>query len=290
MQSIHITSDRGAKTDYVRIRNVSVPPPPPGLSSIGQFSSGSRDEFVALIVRQLRCGQVTLTGSPRAGGTVLAVGKPGGNRQRAVWHGRRVSQAAILPPKPPLLVSPSALLHLRASVDEPIRVSKRDAACWFDQLALPSSLRKWMARPSVGLGELMRAGLTRQELKHMLEPGETLELIGQQLLWPVSCCWPMGFSWSSYVARSFTLEVCAQAGLQREQALTCDQPTPDMNRTVFGAATDDVMIFSRSGEGETLRVAQDLEVALERQGGQINHNKDVNDELNATCVDWSLET
>ena len=122
---------------------------PCDLASFEGFSAGAREEYAKLIALQLRCGKLGLARSCAGGGTSFTVGKPGGNRLREVWHGRRVSQAAQTPPAPRHLASPTALSFLECSKDRPLRVSKRDASCWFDQLALPSSLRRYMAsRPS----------------------------------------------------------------------------------------------------------------------------------------------
>ena len=113
-------------------------------AGLGRFEGIARSEqieYVKLVAKQLRSGKVGLADSVLGGGPVLAVSKPGTGKLREVWHGRRVSQAAAAPPPPRHLASPTALLHLEASADHPVRVSKRDARCWFDQLSLPPQLR-----------------------------------------------------------------------------------------------------------------------------------------------------
>lgn len=110
-------------------------------------SAEDRHEYIKLVVRQLRAKQLALATTAKVGGTVIAVGKPGGTRQRAVWHGRRVSSAAMRPPKPRHLASATALALLECAPGQRIRCSKRDASCWYDQLLLPSSLQRWMGRP-----------------------------------------------------------------------------------------------------------------------------------------------
>ena len=104
---------------------------PAALENFAAFSAGRREEYVKLIMKQLRSGKLGLSSSCKGGGTSMAVGKPGGDRLREVWHGQRVSQAAVAPPKPRLLASPTALTFLETSPDRPVRVSKRDASCWF---------------------------------------------------------------------------------------------------------------------------------------------------------------
>ena len=263
------------------------PAPPPGLDCFGEFNAGARDEYVKLVAKQLRCGKVGLSSSPRAGGTVLAVGKPGGNRQREVWHGRRVSQAAVAPECPRHLASPSALIHIECHQNAPCRVSKRDAKCWFDQLRLPESLRRWMARPPVTTEELAKiGGLTESEQAAVLESGESWR---DGPYYPVSRVWPMGFSWSSFVAQEELLGICNQAGLSEDCILSCDKITPLSFDVAFAAATDDVMIFSTAGEGRTLTAANDFDIAMASRGAARNTAKDVNDALNATCVGVNLE-
>ena len=72
-----------------------------------------------------------------AGGTIFGVGKRDSCRLREAWHGAAVSAAAVRPPAPRHLLSPSSLLGLEASMQAPLRMSKRDGRCLFDQLRLP---------------------------------------------------------------------------------------------------------------------------------------------------------
>mmetsp|Transcript_39239 Transcript_39239/g.104782 ORF Transcript_39239/g.104782 Transcript_39239/m.104782 type:complete len:816 (+) Transcript_39239:142-2589(+) len=263
------------------------PDPPAGLSSFETFRSGERSEYVKLVALQLRAGKLGLCSSPAAGGTVLAISKQGSARQREVWHGRRVSLAAVRPPRPRHLACPSSLLRLESTVDRPLRVSKRDARCWFDQLAAPQQLRRWFARPSVTQQELYKwGGFTSAELRDHFEPGTSLE---HQVLWPVSRVWPMGFSWSSYVAQETLLELCARSGVTEGQLMSCDLPTPLVFGNVAALATDDAMFFSNAGPGHTLAMAHAFERSLAGVGGEKQAKKDVDDSLHATCVGVDLE-
>lgn len=253
----------------------------PGLDKFDDVDPRDRGEYVKLVSKQLRCGQLGLASSVQAGGTVFPVGKPTG-KVRAVWHGKRVSQAAIAPPVPRHLASPSALLHLEASKERPIRVSKRDARCWFDQLRLPQPLRDWMGRPVVSLTELaFLGGMRKEEAESYLEEGSRL----QEHLFPVS----KGFSWSSFVAQEKLLDLFAQAGLDSNQVLACDAKTPEDLSLVFAAATDDAMFFSNQGRGSTTLWAHAFDKAMLKAGALKHYGKDVNDELNATCVGVCLE-
>lgn len=144
------------------------PCPPDGLRSFVNINREDRSEYARLVGRQIRCGKVGLASNIEAGATVFAVGKPSG-RQREVWHGSRLSEISVRPPKPVHLASPAALLNLEASVRAPMYVSKRDACCYFDQLKLPVKLRPWFARPSVLIDDLCKyAGFVRSELREHL--------------------------------------------------------------------------------------------------------------------------
>ena len=137
---------------------------PDGLAAYEQVLVEERPEYVRLVA-------LGLVNTVKAGGGVFAVGKPGGRRQRAVWHGRRVSAAAQAPPKPRHLASPTALAVLECPQHGHIRCSKRDASCWFDQLSLPSELQRWMGRLPVTVEELrVIGGLSLHELEHFLLP------------------------------------------------------------------------------------------------------------------------
>ncbi|CAE7271224.1 UVR8 [Symbiodinium sp. CCMP2592] len=245
-----------------------------------------RAEYVKLVVRQLRSQQLGLVATAKGGGTVFAVGKPGGKRQRAVWHGRRVSAAAQAPPKPRHLASPSALAFLECRPQHRVRCSKRDASCWFDQLRLPCKLQRWMGRPPVTLDELRDVGgMNFEEVSGHLLPGEQCN----QFLVPVSLTWPMGFAWSSYVAQEFLLDICRASDLDECKVLSCESSTPATFDLVFAAATDDLMLFSDAGPGGTAAAALKVDQEFTRRGAVRNSAKDVNDELNATCVGIQLE-
>ena len=78
-------------------------------------------------------------------------------RQHEVWHGARVSAAAVRPPEPQRLASPTAFLHLETTEEAPVMLSNRDWKCFYDQLRFPSRVQPWMTRPAVKVGEFARA-------------------------------------------------------------------------------------------------------------------------------------
>ena len=124
------------------------------------------------------------------------------------------------------------------------RCFKRDGRCLFDQLRLPSSLQPYMGRPRVIGRELRDAGATPAELRRWC--GGFRYLGDAMRLFPVSTCWAMGFSWSSFIAQCLTLNgVCRQAGLLTSAVLSTSRATPLCLAETFAVATDDVMVFSR---------------------------------------------
>ena len=238
-----------------------------------------------MVVKQLRCGKLSLATFCKGGGTTFAVGKPGGERLREVWHGRRVSESASAPPKPRHLASPTALTFLECSDGRPLRLSKRDATCWFDQLKLPSSLRQYMAKPPISTVELVNAGMSVADQRQHMEDGHAWR---EGLLYPLHCVWPMGFSWSSYIAQEEMLSVCQDAGIPTSSLLACDCVTPTSFELVAAVATDDVMIFSDAGPGTTCEAARAFDAAMDARCAVRNLKKDVDDALCGTCVGVDL--
>jgi hypothetical protein len=229
-------------------------------------------EYVKLVVRELQAGKVELMSSIVAGGTVFAVGKSSG-RLREVWNGTLLSEAAARPPKPPCLVSPDALSDLEASCKRPLLLSKRDAQAYFDQLMVPSCLRSYFGRPHIFVSELLSAGLSFKCIeKHFV--GSDLLSPGCKV-YPVSRCWPMGFSWSSYIAQSVLLARCGEAGLSSSISLCIDHPAPLNMSESFGLATDDVFHFTRRGSDAAHERMRRLDIAMANGGVVRNKAKDV---------------
>jgi hypothetical protein len=246
-----------------------------------------RAEYIRLVARQLRCGKVDLCKHIVGGGTVFTVAKRDSAKVREVWHGAKVSAAALPPLAPLHLASPSALLDLEATAAAPVRLTKRDGRVLFDQLRLPLELRKFMGRPAVRVQELVdTGGLSLEEVSNFLSmPGP---IHPDCKLYPRSCCWPMGFSWSSHVAQSTMLAVCRSAGLREKQVLADDAPAPRCLSHVFALATDDVMEFTCLGAEYATKSAERLDRAFDRVGILKNVSKDVTGDLNGTCIGVDL--
>ena len=171
-----------------------------------------------------------------------------------------------------------------------MRVSKRDARCWFDQLQAPRKLHRWFAKPPVQTRDLLALGVvTEEDVRDALKATGAAKVRLPRRLWPVSRVWPMGFSWSSYVAQEELISVSVESGLSLENILSCDAPAPKSFDEAFALATDDAMFFSNAGVGKTRVMAKNFDLAFSGRGGLKNHNKDIDDQLNATCVGVQLE-
>ena len=259
------------------------------------FASGPREQYVALVRRQLRAGKVVLAGEALASGRVFAIGKKAGGKVREIWHGGQVTAAAERPPAPPALASPAGLADLEASSDRPLWTSGRDARIFFDQLRLCPSLRPYMGRPPVTLAELTdgivaeQEPLTPEEVKALFELGcEVLLQWGSQKLTPLSAVWPMGFGWSSFVAQSYMLQCAFDAGYAGEQLVREEGALPADGQASLAIATDDVTHFVRASRAEMQEFVASplasLDAVWKHRGVQEQQAKSYDLQLDATCL------
>ena len=109
---------------------------------------------------------------------------------------------ALFLTQPPcrFLLSPTSLLGLHTVPAIPCRMSNRDGRCLFDQLAARSELRLFFGRPPLRVQSLLDTGVVDLATLRRLSP-ECPSLGARSLLFPRSCVFPMGFAYSSYVAR-----------------------------------------------------------------------------------------
>ena len=258
-----------------------------GLAHFQGVKGTDRAEYMKLVAAQLRSGKVTLRRRIKGGGTVFAVPKKGSQKLREVWHGSQVSAAAVPAPRPPHVATPSGLLRLESTSGSPLRLSKRDGRCLFDQLAAPSWLVEWFGRPSVTVAEMMEfGGLSLQELQ--LFVGDKVPLRPHHRLHPCSLVWPMGFSWSSYIAQTAMLEVCEDGGLTPDMILSQDDQPPADPSSTFCLATDDVCHFTTKGEHASAKAMAQLDRAFLRRGVLKHGGKDIDGTLNGTCIGVDL--
>ena len=117
-------------------------------------------------------------------------------------------------------------------------------------MRLPEALRAFTGQPYVLLSELTdsASGLTRDEVaEHVLDG--TLPL-GDCELTPVSLAWPMGFGWSSFVAQSYMVDCCLEAGVELPQLITEEGHLPVSGRPAVSIATDDVLHYLQASPEE----------------------------------------
>ena len=135
---------------------VIFPNPPPGLDRFPGFYSGERAQYILLTARQLRAGLLRLATSCRGGASAFPVGKPNG-KQRVVWNGTRISQAAARPPMPPHVADPAVFGMIDIPSGVQLRATKRDCRTWFDQLAVHDDIGSFFGRPRVLRAELLNS-------------------------------------------------------------------------------------------------------------------------------------
>ena len=239
------------------------------------------------MVEQIKSSKVGLRRSVRAGGTVFGVGKKGTSKLREVLDGSRVSDVCVAPPPSPLLATPSSFSRLEVGSCEQMLLSKKDCRCFFDQLALPSSIQPWTGRPPVTIAELVDfGGLTLEDVAMLLDPKTRPRR--SDVVYPVSLVWCMGFAWSSYVAQSTLLAACRVAGFPDEMVICNENPTPVGLGEAYALATDDVMHFSSSGPQLSHQRMEALDAELVKRGLQKHPGKDETAKLNGTCIGVDL--
>ena len=161
-----------------------------GLARFAGVAKEDRREYAALVLAGLRSGKLRLRSGITGGGSIFVIPKSSG-RLREIWNGRRVSAAAAQPPPPRWLACPSRYrwMRLPPETGRSFRCWKRDGRCLFDQLLLPSNLRGFFGRPSVGMQDLVEAGMRADELIGFQDdPGD---LAATTRWWPVSRVWSM---------------------------------------------------------------------------------------------------
>ena len=226
------------------------------LASTATLTGCTRKEYVMAIRRQCRSGKVTLSDGCSHCASVFAVAKADGTSQREVWDGGDLSRAAVRPLAPPWLCSPSDLTLLEASDDAPLVGSTRDGASFFDQLALPHWLHKFVAKPPLSVSELTSAEihaddlpgsepLSMDEVAAFCEASPAQTHGGSTFLWPLSTCWPMGASWASLVAQRVMTATVIEAGAGEDTLLHARGRPPPDGAMAVSVATDDVIGYER---------------------------------------------
>jgi len=250
-------------------------------------AGADRTEYVKLVHRQLLCGKTLLHTTVKAVGDVFCVGKSNANRQREVWNGSRISEAAAEPPTPMLLANPSCFVDLIFRQGEEIFMSKRDVGTCFDVLRAPTSLQQWFGRPPVTLNGIMSiCGVSSADLQQFIVCAHLDKLEPDTPLFPASTVWPMGFSWSSCIAQACVVECCKQAGVPQHAFMSMDC-LPPSGAEACGVATDDTFFIHKSRPLAESRLTN-LDCALESNGMPKNSSKDVDLEPSMTALGCEL--
>ena len=87
-------------------------------------------------------------------------------------------------------------------------------------------------------------GVTRAEIGNFVLDDEFPA--GDCELTPASLAWPMGFGWSSCIARSYMVDCCLDAGFEKNQLLTEERCLLPQQSCSLSVATDDVIHFLRA--------------------------------------------
>ena len=235
-----------------------------------------RKEYIDLTCRELRCKKLRLRTQVFGVAGVFAAAKSTKGRQRKIWDGSVLSERATQPPKPHRLANPSSFLDIVVRRGERLYMSKRDAATYFDLLAVPADLQPWFGQEPIALHEfLSQGGFALAEVIGFVDDLPQGEgLLAQTLLFPVHAAWPMGFSWSSCVAQSNTIGLLVDAGVDPRCILSLDHTLPGSQEELCAVATDDTLFFHRC-PFKGRRTLSKLDKVFDKNGVARNVNKDI---------------
>ena len=222
--------------------------------------------YAAHTANLLKCGKVRLRLRAKSAASVFAIGKRGKSSQREVWSGGAVSEAAPRPPRPPRLGNPAMCARVIKQPGKDFVFAKRDAKAFFDQLALPPELSAYFGRPAITAGRLAEVvGCHVQELAPWIDDLGSSAVTAATSLVPINTVWPMGFSWSSFVAQSNMVAACLDAGIDERALLCLEEAPPYRTEEWVTVATDDVILIHQS-PGASADCTQRLDEALRRRG------------------------
>ena len=111
-------------------------------------------DSASLTLKMLRAGRIVLARHADCAAATFVIDKRDTGKLREIWNGSRITEAALKSWMPPCLATPASLTTLEGSLDRPIFVSTRDGKVFFDQLAVPLDLRRFLGRPLVRLADL----------------------------------------------------------------------------------------------------------------------------------------
>lgn len=259
-----------------------------GLSSPPRVCKDDWSDYVDLTVRELQCGKLRLRTEVQGIGGVFAAAKTGG-RQRKIWNGSDLSQCASRPPKPRRLANPSSFLDIEVEPGCSIFFSKRDASTFFDALQIPCCLDGWFAQPPISVQDLLKHGMTLEEVRTCARHGPETIMDKSTKFFPTHAVWPMGFSWSSAVAQDTTIATCLAAGIKEESIMSLDHPVPEHHDEVCFVATDDTVLVHKD-KNKGARTLDRLDSAFHEHGIPRNIAKDVSLQPAVTALGCDLSS
>ena len=137
----------------------------------------------------------------------------------------------------------------------------------------------FFGRPHLKLDDLARlGGFSFAELEQFYVG--TAPLCDLSHVIPLCNTFPMGFSWSSFIAQSYLLSRCVAAGLRKDLFLADDNIAPTDLRQVYGLATDDLIVFTRDDADLAKKTVCRFDQELKRAGVVRAAEKDIT----ATCL------
>ncbi len=213
---------------------------------VGEHRIGrsDRDEYAKLVRRMLQIQKVKLVLKPRGVGSFFVVPKTKPGHLRPIWHGGVISDECLAPPPPRRLGNPASFVDVCVLGGRPLLMSKRDAASYFDVLKAPCEALTWFCCPPLRARTIAGAlGVTLSELGKFAHDFEGSELSGNELLYPATCVWPMGFSWSSSVAQDTTIGLLTSTGLAEVNIICDSEELPADDSELVVVATDDCISF-----------------------------------------------
>jgi len=247
-----------------------------------------KPDYARLVWTMVANGKVSLMRHPAAAASVFAIPKKGSTNLREIWAGQHISALSARPPAPPRLGNPGVFSRIVRAPHAQLWFSKRDARAFFDQLRLPSQIRPYFGRPAVTLRDLaLASGLPLSVLAESIVDLEGGEDLSNLTVTPVSNVWPMGFSWSSFVAQSFLVQIALDAGIPVEAILSLDVPHPTSQHELVTLATDDA-IFIHQDRPRALATLMAFDAALESHGVERSMQKDTDLACHISALGCSL--
>ena len=243
------------------------------LRFFGSIDEADRGSYATLSVKELRSHKVELCRGVSGGGQIFCVPKSDTDKVREVWNGTRVSEAARDPPAPPHLADPEAFAACKVPRGSQVLMGKRDCRALFDQLLAPPTMRPFFGRPSLTVADLTGAGMKLSEIAACCVDSGPLR--PDTRLFLRSRVWPMGLSWSSWVAQSTMLSVVREAGFGEGDMLAPDLPAPPPEHDCHALATDDFMFLTTRGRAHCEQELRRFDRAAERRSLKLNDRKSI---------------